>query len=118
MLIISHLLTYGAPYIRASLLPDNCQYYAQIGSEYDFAGPLYSELFPCHSASLPSILLSRTAIAIQTANLIQCVSAPSRSVRRLPGHRPDQDIHRADTPHTGASGAWLSFDGHTYVLIY
>lgn len=40
----------------------------------------------------------RTAIAIQTANLIQCVRAPSRSVRRLPGHRPDQGIHRADTP--------------------
>ncbi len=37
---------------------------------------------------------------------------------QVPGHRPDQGIHRADTPHTGASGAWLSFDGHTYVLIY
>jgi hypothetical protein len=64
------------------------------------------------------MLLSTTAITILIANLFDRDAAPRRRAHRWSERRPDQGIHGADTPHTRASGAWRSFDGHTYVLIY
>jgi hypothetical protein len=64
------------------------------------------------------MVISTAAIIILTADLIDCVFAATLPAHASRGRRPDQGIRGADTPHTQASGAWSSFDGHTYVLIY
>ena len=62
-----YLLTYGAPYIRGSLLHDNCQYCTQIDSEYDRERLLYSELFPRHYVALIRMHISTAAITVPIA---------------------------------------------------
>src|ERR1700752_4823924 len=107
----SHLLTYGAPYIRGSLLHDNCQYCTQIDSEYDRESLLYSELFPRHYVELIRMHISTAAIPFPIA--FELGGRPLRADRSA-GCRdrgPDQGIRSADTPHTRARRAWRSFDG-------
>jgi hypothetical protein len=62
-----HLLIYGAPYIRSSLLHDKCQYCVQIDSEYDPERLLYSELFPRHYVALIRMHISTAAITVLIA---------------------------------------------------
>ena len=62
-----HPLTYGAPYIRGSLLHDIRQYCPQIGSEHDREGLLYSELFPRHYVALIRMHISTAAITVPIA---------------------------------------------------